>query len=94
MKQFLLRHGCIIAFTTCFASGLFVGSFYEGMRTLSVTEECKEKIEKANKIISFLHENYTHSHRELRKSKELLIEKEIEIQKLKYKELEKRKNST
>ena len=101
MNKFLFRHGHTLAFVTCFASGILVGSFYESRRTLDVIDHCKEKIDKSNKTIIAYHEGYTVTKKNLNKAvallkdaKELLIKKEIEIQELKYKELEKRKNST
>ena len=101
MNKFLLKHGYIIAFVTCFVSGILVGSFYESRRTLNVINHCKEKINISNKALIAYYEGYNITKENLSKalkllkeSKELLIEKEIEIQKLKYKELEKRKNST
>jgi hypothetical protein len=101
MNKFLIRHGYTIAFVTCFASGVLAGSFYESRRTLDVLDHCKEKINKSNKAIIAYHEGYTATKKNLNKAvallkdaKELLIKKEIEIQELKYKELEKRKNST
>lgn len=101
MNKFLISHGYTLAFATCFAGGILVGSFYESKRTLDVLDHCKEKIDKSNKAIIAYHEGYTATKKNLNKAvallkdaKELLIKKEIEIQELKYKELEKRKNST
>ena len=100
MNKFLLRHGYIIAFVICFASGILVGSFYESRRTLDVIDQCKDKIDKSNKVIIAYYEGYSKTKENLNKAlkllkeaKELLIKKEIEIQELKYRELEKRKSS-
>ena len=101
MNKFLLKHGYILAFATCFGGGILVGSFYESQRTLDVIDQCEQKIDKSNKAIIAYHKGYTTTKKNLNKAlgllkdaRELLIKKEIEIQELKYKELEKRKNST
>ena len=100
MNKFLLKHGYIIAFVTCFVSGILVGSFYESRKTLNVIDQCKDKIDNSNKVIIAYYEGYTKTKENLNKAlkllkeaKELLIKKEIDIQELKYRELEKRKSS-
>jgi cell shape-determining protein MreC len=100
MNKFLLRHGYIIAFLSCFVAGALVGSFYESRRTLDVIDHCKEKVEKSNKAIIAYHKGYTTSKQNLNKAlkllrevKELLIRKEKELQDLKL-ENHKLKNFT
>ena len=58
MNKFLLKHGYIIAFVTCFVSGILVGSFYESRKTLNVIDQCKDKIDKSNKELTHLSDGF------------------------------------